>query len=227
MSSKLTELDKIFISRKIILEMLDYRGYDISQYNNYINDELKLLLVNGKLDIIVNHRSQNRSLLVHYIESTGGKISPKQLKTVLLGLKTQIDDKIINDNTDTVIIISNDSITETVKEYANKYYDETLTNDDIKTTSPYKGIYIQLFEIKSLLFNIMKHELVPKHTILTDEEYDLEVKKPYKVSRGSNIPLILRSDPAAMFVGLRPKEVCRITRPSETSGIYNNYRYCK
>ena len=32
---------------------------------------------------------------------------------------------------------------------------------------------------------------------------------------------------SAKYIGIRPEQVCRITRPSESSGVYICYRYCK
>ncbi len=221
-----TELDKIFISRKIIIEMLNYRGYNTSKYNKYLNEELQLLVSNGKLDMLVDHETQDRSLLVHYMEPTGSKISLKQLKILINCFNDRNDNKFIKHNTDTVIIISPDIVTDTIKDNIYLNYEQSI-NDDNRTNILYKGLYIQLFEIKSLLYNIMKHDLVPEHKIITEQEYEDEIKNVYKINKGNQLPVILKSDPVAMFIGLRPKDVCRIKRPSETSGFYNNYRYCK
>lgn len=221
-----TDLDKIYISRKIILEMLDYRGYDISKYQTYLREELQILFTSDKLHMLVNHKHQDRSLLVYYIESTGSKINQKQLKFLMNNFNESVDNKFINQNTDTVIIISLDTISDTTKDNVFNYYENSIL-EDTRINPIYKGIYIQLFEINSLLFNIMNHDLVPKHSILSDKEYEEEVKKVYKINKSTQLPIISRLDPVAMFIGLRPKDVCRISRSSETAGIYNNYRYCK
>ncbi len=221
-----TDLDKIFISRKIILEMLEYRGYDTSKYQNYLKQELQILFSSDKLHMFVNHKNQDRSLLVYYIESTGSKINQKQLKFLMNSFSEKTDNKFINENTDTVIIISLDTISDTTKDNAFLYYENSIS-EDVRPNPVYKGLYIQLFEINTLLFNIMNHDLVPKHTILSDKQYEDEVKKVYKINKSSQLPIISKLDPVAMFIGLRPKDVCRISRSSETAGIYNNYRYCK
>lgn len=221
-----TELDKIFISRKVILEMLEYRGYNISKYNKYINEELQILISHGGLDMLLDHQDQDRSILVHYMEPTGSKISLKQLKILMNCLNDRKDNKYIKENTDTVIIISQDTISDTVRDNIYLNYEQSIS-DDHRTNVLYKGLYIQLFEIKSLLYNIMKHDLVPEHKILSDQEYEDEVKNIYKINKPNQLPVILKSDPVAMFIGLRPKDICRIVRPSETAGFYKNYRYCK
>ena len=54
-----------------------------------------------------------------------------------------------------------------------------------------------------------------------------DVKKKYNIENDSNIPLILKSDPSAMFYGIKSRDLVEITRTSETSGKYISYRYCE
>ena len=53
---------------------------------------------------------------------------------------------------------------------------------------------------------------------------EIQGDKPTKVFNG--IPHILESDPVAMFIGLRPGDVCKITRPSQSAGKIIVYRLC-
>ena len=48
---------------------------------------------------------------------------------------------------------------------------------------------------------------------------------PYYIKE-ENLPVILRDDAMARYLGLRPGEVVRILRPSPTSGTYVSYRIC-
>eukprot|EP00124_Ichthyophonus_hoferi_P002800 Ihof_evm3s208 gene=Ihof_evmTU3s208 len=59
---------------------------------------------------------------------------------------------------------------------------------------------MEMFLESELLVNIMEHELVPKHVILTDEEKG-EVLKHYKV-RETQLPRMQRNDPVARYFGL-------------------------
>ena len=87
-------------------------------------------------------------------------------------------------------------------------------------------IYINIFNIKRLQFNILKHELVPPHIVLTNEEAN-EVKKKYNITDEKiQLPDISRFDPVAQAICIRPGELCRIERPSKTSIISNYYRIC-
>lgn len=217
MSSEITPLDKVFISRKIILEMLEYRGYDASIYEQFTKEEIKVLMNNSKLNMFVEHKTQDRTLLIHYFALTDNATSIKtqQIKSVLETLNVESNKSVIKDNTDTVILVFPTAITDTLKKLGTEFYDTT-------------GIYIQMYDIKDLMFNILKHDLVPLHIIITDEEYTRDVKIPYKITKPNLLPIIPRTDKVAMFIGMRPKEVCRIIRPSKTAGLFSNYfRYCK
>ena len=96
---------------------------------------------------------------------------------------------------------------------------------EVKQLWAENSIYINIIDIMSLQYNVLNHEMVPKHTKMTDDEI-AEFKKRYNITDNSMIPEISRFDPVAMAVGLRPGEICRIDRPSITSitGVY--YRHC-
>ena len=83
---------------------------------------------------------------------------------------------------------------------------------------------IELISTSSLpSFDIFKHELVPKHEILTKEEVEELLKKyriePYQITR------IKVSDPAAKMIGAKPGDIIRIMRKSPTAGRSVAYRY--
>ena len=86
--------------------------------------------------------------------------------------------------------------------------------------------YIQVFWIQTLLFNILDHVYVPKHTIISQEEIKL-LQERYRLESRYQLPVILKDDPVAKFIGMRSGQVCRIERTSETAGVYHTYRCCK
>ena len=52
------------------------------------------------------------------------------------------------------------------------------------------------------------------------------MRKKYNITSDSELPEISRFDPVAKAIGIRPKEVCEILRPSKTSVITKFYRLC-
>lgn len=72
-------------------------------------------------------------------------------------------------------------------------------------------------------FNIFKHNLVPKHEILSPEERQAILEKyrvePYK------LPRIKVSDPVIRLIGAKPGDIVKITRKSPTAGECVYYRY--
>jgi DNA-directed RNA polymerase subunit H len=68
------------------------------------------------------------------------------------------------------------------------------------------------------------HELVPEHTIITEDEVK-ELEAKYGIAR-LQLPKIKAGDPAAKAIGARPGDVVKIIRRSETAGTHTVYRIC-
>jgi DNA-directed RNA polymerase subunit H (RpoH/RPB5) len=85
--------------------------------------------------------------------------------------------------------------------------------------------YINVFNIKRLQYNILKHELVPPHVVLTKEEAK-EVKTKFNITDDSQIPDISRFGPVAQAICIRPGELCKITRSSRSAITSEFYRIC-
>ncbi|KAH0475508.1 MAG: hypothetical protein KVP17_000017 [Porospora cf. gigantea B] len=96
-----------------------------------------------------------------------------------------------------------------------------FARDAVSTAAPRH--IIECFLEQELLVNITKHELVPKHIPLSDEEKQNLLQR-YKVAE-VNLPRIQASDPVARYLGLSRGQVVKIVRPSETAGRYVTYRF--
>ena len=87
------------------------------------------------------------------------------------------------------------------------------------------NVYIQIFDIRSLGFNISKHRKVPRHRIVKENEKP-EIIKNYNLKSIDQIPKILSQDAMAKFIGARPGDVVEVMGLCETSADNLRYRYC-
>ncbi len=71
-------------------------------------------------------------------------------------------------------------------------------------------------------FNVLEHELVPDHVLLSEEEA-AEVLKKYNISKGQ-LPKIKTTDVVVKQIGAKPGDVLRIIRKSLTAGKAVAYR---
>ena len=70
--------------------------------------------------------------------------------------------------------------------------------------------------------DIQDHMLVPTHEIMTEEEISEEfsdVDYDFK-----DLPKIKANDPVVEAIGAEPGNVLRITRESQTAGVFVTYR---
>lgn len=73
------------------------------------------------------------------------------------------------------------------------------------------------------VFDVMKHDLVPRHEVLPDNEAQALLDK-YGVTP-DQLPRIPASDPVARAIRARPGQIVRIRRKSPTAGEAIAYRY--
>ena len=71
-------------------------------------------------------------------------------------------------------------------------------------------------------FDISKHELVPEHTLLTDEEKS-KILEQFNTSL-KQMPSITIKDPAIQHLEAKPGDMIKIKRKSETTEESTYYR---
>lgn len=103
----------------------------------------------------------------------------------------------------------------------------TVNEKNLKNQIQFKKI--ELFCIKNILFNITKHELVPKHELVGSEEAK-EIYNRYSIKDNQKIlklPLLItKTDPVSKYYDFKPTNLIKITRPSSSVGESVSYRYC-
>ena len=206
--SNISLITKIYKSRKIILDQLNIRGYDISDYENFSFNEIHVLHQNNQLDMLLNGKDNSKKkCYVKYHMS--GKLTKGIIDDTiddLFNMENILDEK------DDLIIIIKDKINDTMKSFVTNLY-----NKDKK--------FVSVYNINRYLFNILNHSMVPKH-----EPLSLEIKKDlakkYNIMNDKQWPEIDRFDPVAQAIGLRPYHLCKIYRKSPTSSVAIYYRLC-
>ncbi len=198
-------------TRCILTEMLEYRGYDISNISPFTT-----FTGTDKLDKLSINLSKNGKELiqVHYeVESTrtNHKKLTKRIEDIISKLESPEKSKDL-----TIIFLVRDGMTPSVKEA-------------IRLLSEKYGVFIQIFPIRNLMYNCTKHKSVPQHIRITKTEYEVYLQDfldSLHIESLENLPKIFDTDPVAMFIGLRPGEMCKIIRPSMSAGEHIVYRYC-
>lgn len=71
-------------------------------------------------------------------------------------------------------------------------------------------------------FNVMENYLVPRHSIMPEEEVDALLTK-YGIVK-SQLPKLLMADPSAKAIGAKPGDVVVVERESPTAGLSIYYR---
>ena len=226
MSFTNTDIISIYNSRKTILDILNeshMKNNPLENINNYENfniNEVEAMAKNNQLDMLFTRDPSSptsHSIYVKYLlnKTTNRGSAIKELVEELFEIEGVLTKK------DTLMVISNDEPNDSLINELRYLYDN-------------RGVFVVVHNIKRLQRNILKHTLVPKHSVVYDEitkegetMSDLEkVKQQYNLKSLQQLPEISRFDPVALLIELRPGQVCKIERDCITSVNSVYYRVC-
>ena len=242
---------QVLASRTHLLEMIEDRGYQVGHLKNNTSEEIKEIMQNhisgkfttlpdiGPLDIFLKKKKKSSGKnedknIEKNIEKPDNPSIDNDIDSETIYVKYRLDSKFKGTSSlttqileiyekyltpkDTLIILNMGRVT--MKIGIKDKVDEEYVNDlFIK-----KNFFVQVFGLENFKFNVSRHQFVPKHIILSNKEAQEVIKKYDCVY--SNIPTIKRDDAQAKYIGLRPKQICKIIAENVSAGITEKYRYC-
>ena len=209
--------EQIKLSRKVIIEMLQDRGYNTEQCIHILPEQLFLRLwskftnESNVFDIECENKVGER-IYVTYIKNH--VISKKNNKTKYENLKKK--HKILLGSQD---LLFNDKIIYVIC--------DTKDEDIMKTYEDFnkQNRNVELFDINRLLINITKHSFVPKHIKMSIKD-TIKLKHNLQIDSIYKLPVISNTDPVARYYNLKRGDVVQIIRNSQSYGSHISYRVC-
>jgi DNA-directed RNA polymerase subunit H (RpoH/RPB5) len=195
------------MSRQNVIDIMRMQGYNVNDYADFSINEVSIMRTNDQLDMLLNRDTDGKKIWVRYYLNK--VLKPQDLEEMIEDL-FYVEEMLTKE--DILFII--------VKSEPN----ETLV-EKLKLLWKKDGIFIIIINLKRLQFNILKHELVPPHRIMSIDEV-IAIKLKYNITKDTEFPVINRFDPVAQVIGIRPGEVCEIIRPSKTAIEAPYYRIC-
>lgn len=202
----------LYKSRNVLIDVLESTGYDVSEYFGFTANHLHAMLKNNQLDMLIKRSVDGKQVYVKYFEITGK--STKMLRNSTID--DMIEDLFQLEN----ILTKKDDLWIVSLGAAN----DTITSH-LKYLWEHDHIYVNVISLPHLQFNVLEHSMVPNHRIMSKAEID-EFKKKYNIQNNSEIPEISRFDPVSRAIGLRPNQLCEITRSSKNAITALYYRVC-
>jgi DNA-directed RNA polymerase subunit H len=204
-----TRITKIYRSRQTLSELLAAQGYDMTETQHFSINEVDTMYATSQLDILATRAADGCKVYVKYHSAPLSKNIRTAIDHIVEDL--YVIDKVLT-RRDTLIIVVDDEPNDSIVAKMKQYYNTA-------------GIFIVMHNITRLQFNILQHVQVPKTEILTEDE-SVEFMRAHQISDKSKLPSISRFDPHALALCVRPGQICKFYRNSETAGESLYYRVC-
>ncbi|KAL8103496.1 DNA-directed RNA polymerase V subunit 5C-like [Apium graveolens] len=199
------ETQRLYLGRRTVLEMLKDRGYAVDDSDIHIS--------------LAQFRSRfgqvpSQDLLDRLRFSVPRISTPSEKVLVVFGGTDEIRKQAMS----TLLFqLSHDSsrpkilliLQGKMNSHARKLADES-------------SFQIETFPITDLLVNITKHQLLPKHEILSNEEQQSLLKK--LEVQPSQMPRMLETDPIVKYYGLKKGQILKVTYAGPSTGPFATYR---
>ncbi|KRZ14541.1 DNA-directed RNA polymerases I, II, and III subunit RPABC1 [Trichinella zimbabwensis] len=202
------EIFRLWKVRQTALQMCRDRGFLVTSHElgqnfedfvrQYGNRPSEGRPARTDLSFLVSHEDDaSENLFVYFADER--KVGIKTIKNVCLRLQSE--------NMNRAILIVQEPMT-------------AIARHSVADLSP--KYRLEQFLESELMVNIIRHELVPRHVIMSNQEKE-ELLDRYKIKE-YQLPRIQSTDPVARYYGVVRGQVFKIIRPSETAGYYVSYR---
>lgn len=205
-------IQSVYNSRKNILEHLKYQSFNVEDYDNFSINEVYTMFQNKQLDMLVERPATQETQLhkkVYVKYHLAKSLRPQNIYDYIEDLFNI--EKILSKEDDLILVVRDEPNETIIKTLQQIWFSDRQ--------------FVIVWNIKYLQFNVLNHILVPKHEVLNPTQ-DAEFRKRYNVNDDKELPNISRFSSVAMAIGIRPGQICKITRPSKTSINTNFYRIC-
>jgi DNA-directed RNA polymerases I, II, and III subunit RPABC1 len=187
----------IYRSFTVIKDMLTDQGKDIDLLNSISKSELETMFrVNENIFQIPVNNSMK---IIYYMNS---KFKVQDLRKYI--------HPIDNENIQEILLV----------------FREKINNFNAKNIEEFDNMHLQVFLIKELLFNVSKHNLVPKHEVIRDQDEINKLIQKFNLKSKLQFPAILKTDPMAKYLNIYSGQLVKITRVSPSAGESIMYRCC-
>lgn len=209
--SSSNRLIQIYKSRLNVLAILkSVYNYNTDGYSGFSINEIDAMCQTDQLDMLLHETNDNSNAKKVYIKYIiKGALNQQSLAVIWEDLYS-LSDTLSKE--DCLYIIYDGEPNDSLISYMNYLY-----NQD--------GIFVVVYNLKRLQFNILEHSLIPKISILNEKETK-SLMEQYKLESLDKLPEISRYDPLALAVCLRPGQVCKLIRNSPTAMETPYYRVC-
>jgi DNA-directed RNA polymerase subunit H (RpoH/RPB5) len=198
---------RFYKSRKTIISYLNTQGFVVDNYDNFSINEVNSMFQTKQLDMLFENKDKTKKSYVKF--HLGNTMRP-------VDLYEYIEDLFNLEET----LKKGDDLNIIIKDEPN----ETILKT-IKNIWEQDGIFIMIYSMNHLQFNVLEHSLQPKFILLNEAEATA-VKKEFNITNDSELPDITRFSPVAQPIGMRPGNICKIIRPSKTAISSTYYRIC-
>jgi len=206
-------IQSVYNSRKNILSYMNYQSFNVEDYSNFSINEVYTMFQNKQLDMLLERPeipdkqlSKKKVYIKYHLAKT---LRPQNIYDYIEDLFNI--EQVLTKQDDLIIVVRDEPNETIIKTLQQIWFSDKQ--------------FVIIWNIKHLQFNVLNHILVPKHEVLNPTQ-DAEFRKRYNINNDKELPDISRFSSVAMAIGIRPGEICKITRPSKTSINTYFYRIC-